>query len=860
MPSHRETTNQIDPGGACAVTAVDELRPSIAESTFVPDSLPMPLPILDFDPYEAWLGIKVSARPLNPYQLLKLAPLDGDPGCIRMAIERQRLLLSKHSGGADASLWRTIHDELEAAAAALLDPEKKAVVDAAIKRKAAPAADRPGDDESSLGRDAVGLIRCPGCQRENPASHRFCGGCGQGLWEKCPQCGGELPVVERFCGRCGSDVRGVAEELTRQFQERLDAAHGLVREHRYLDALSALRGVAAVDDPKFEKFAVQALEEIKRVESQQREAFGKASAAKAKAAEFVKQQAFDWAVKVLDQIPPPLRDEEATSLLEQARFASGELARLVAEIKEAVQQRQTWDLFPKIDSVLALKADHAAVLSLATRLRGQFVAGARQRLEEHRYDEARQLLLQIPVPLRQDSVPALLDQASELSALLEDLKQAPYATSQALALARRLVKLAPANAEAAKLCQQLEQRSAERAPDPRLAMPPWARPPARAAAIVPVDWLVHFMRAELASGKIAQSLREHPGEFFVALGLALQGLGAAAIDTSLMPVEKASVLVKLATMPLLSRGPTAAWGIDLGGFALKAIKLATVASGQIKVEDCQYIQLKKPLDHPDAEGHRLGILTDALKELASHTDFKGGRVVAALPGHRVLGRFFDLPPLPAKKVAGAVEYETRHQLPIDMDELCWDWKSLGEGDNKQVDEAPRSIMVVAARRAHVDERLSLFKAAGIAIDAMASDCVALHNALQFELGGQSRPTQEAIALVDVGSDGVNFVVSAPRSVWYRSFGLGGDAFTAALTQQLQLTYDNAEQVKRQPAKARRYHEFREAIEPLLIQFNSEIARSLASYRRQAGAPEVKRLYALGGGTYLHGLLRHLRQK
>ena len=844
----------------CGATFVDEARAGIAESTHDSDLSAMRLPPLGFDPYEAWLGIKSPERPLNPYQLLKLAPLDGDPSRIRLAIDRQRLLLAKHSGGTDGALWRAIHDEVEAAAAALLDPEQKAVVDAALKRKGAAAQQRqrPGDGEGAAKHGPLVQIQCPGCQRENPSSRRFCGGCGQGLWETCPQCSGELPVSEQFCGRCGTDVQGIALQQTRQVQERLDAAHELARCHRFDDALSALRGVAAVDDPKLEKFAAQALAEIKQVEEIQRQAKAEANAAKAKAAELVKQQSYEWAAKVLENIPQPLRDEGAVALLEQARFAGDELTRLVAEIKAAIQQKLTWDLFPKIDRVLALKPDHAQVLVLAGKLRDQFVAGACKRLDEHRYDDARQMLLQIPHSLRQVEARALLDEACELAALASDLRQSPYATGAALALAQRLVKLAPNNEPAAKLCQQLQERCAARPVDLRGAMPPWARPPERSAAI-PVDWLGHILRAETAGGKVAQTLRNHPGEFFVALGLALQGVDEAGLDISLMPRQKGNVLVKLATMPLLSRAATAAWGIDAGGFAIKAIKLGKTAAGKVKVEDCHYIPLKKPLAHPDAEGERLGIVTAALADLASRTDFKGCRVVAALPGHRVLGRFFDLPPLAAKKVTGAVEYETRHQLPIDLDELCWDWKALGQGDERHADHTPRPILVVAARRSHVEERLSVFKSAGVAVDEMQSDCVALHNALELELFDPQKPAEGAIAALDVGSDGVNVVVSGPQSVWFRSFGLGGDAFTFALTQQLKLTFDGAEQIKRQPASAKSYREFRGAIEPLLAQFQSEIDRSLASYRRHS-ATEVKRLYALGGGTNLHGLVRHLRQK
>ena len=101
---------------------------------------------------------------------------------------------------------------------------------------------------------------------------------------------------------------------------------------------------------------------------------------------------------------------------------------------------------------------------------------------------------------------------------------------------------------------------------------------------------------------------------------------------------------------------------------------------------------------------------------------------------------------------------------------------------------------------------------------------------------------------------------SPRAAWFRSFGLGGENFTQALLKQFQLVRDQAEDLKRQPAKARRYSLYCATQESLLVQLVSEIERSLSSYSRFGPANPVERLYGVGGAFQTHGLLRYLRSE
>ena len=113
-------------------------------------------------------------------------------------------------------------------------------------------------------------------------------------------------------------------------------------------------------------------------------------------------------------------------------------------------------------------------------------------------------------------------------------------------------------------------------------------------------------------------------------------------------------------------------------------------------------------------------------------------------------------------------------------------------------------------------------------------------------------------LLDIGLESTSFLVSSPRLAWFRSFGLGGESFTQALIKQFQLTREQAEELKRQPSKARRFSLFCATQEPLLVQLVSEVERSLASYNRYNDSAPVEHVYGLGGGFQTPGILRYLR--
>jgi type IV pilus assembly protein PilM len=834
--------------------------------------------LVDFDPYRTWLGIQDAERPLNAYQLLGLAQLESNQHRIRVAIERQLAAIEQCRSEADEETWQIIHRELQEAIETLSDPEKKAVADALIRRKRGGGVAAPPADLRTEG-TAAAVVNCRHCERPNASNRRFCSSCGKPLWEKCPQCNAECSAEERFCGSCGTDIRGGLEQQNRKLQAQFDQALQLADLHQYESALSMLRALAAIDDSRFEHWATKALDQVKVVEQHRADHLSHAEQAVDKARKYMAAHSYENALAQIDGIPEPLRSEEAVEILQQATAARNELLTLSGRIRELIEQRRMWELLPKVERILTLKPNHAQAQQLAGQLRDHFVKLAKAKMAEHKYDEAAQALDQLPSSLRTDELEGFADKVSELRALVDEMRQAALADETLLAIASKLVKIAPTNQEATKLLAQLQQKLHGKRANPRIAAVNWATTGQRTVLGCPVDWLGHITAAQPASEEVGKRLAEQPGSMFVAYGLALEGLDEAAVEIDFMPQEKGGVLGKIG----LSFGKAKAkksWGLDLSDYGLKAVQLSRdEKTGAVRVEACEFILHSRPLTAPDAEIERADIVDRTLRDFLGRVDLTGAKVCVGIPGQRVLGRFFELPPMAAKKVDDAVQFEAKHQIPIPLEELCWDYDIMDSVDDKSADDQQRRVIVVAVRQSHVKERIATFKSAGINVDHIQSDCIAIHNAIHFEFfrddssrnpphrtqpSATVNPTatgtqgSSAIAIIDVGTSSTNVVISSPGCTWFRSFGQAGDNFTSVILKQFKLTSEQAEVVKREPAKARRYYLFKEAVHPLFVQLTSEVERSLANYHKLYPDHKVGQVFGIGGGFRMHGLLRHLR--
>ena len=103
----------------------------------------------------------------------------------------------------------------------------------------------------------------------------------------------------------------------------------------------------------------------------------------------------------------------------------------------------------------------------------------------------------------------------------------------------------------------------------------------------------------------------------------------------------------------------AAWGIDIGHSAIKAVKLARTKAGvEIAVFDTQPFAQPLPKGGTDSDEE----IQNGLRMFLSRHKPKSEAVAVSMPGHAAFYRLISLPAVERKKISQLVQFEARQMI------------------------------------------------------------------------------------------------------------------------------------------------------------------------------------------------------
>jgi len=305
------------------------------------------------------------------------------------------------------------------------------------------------------------------------------------------------------------------------------------------------------------------------------------------------------------------------------------------------------------------------------------------------------------------------------------------------------------------------------------------------------------------------------------------------------------------------------WGIDIGQAGLKAIRLRHAeAAGQAIAVAFDYVPHPKLLSQPDAVPGEL--IRQALERFLSRNDVQGDLVAISVPGQTALARFIQLPPVEAGKVAEIVKYEARQQIPFDLDDVIWDYQTLGGTVEESGFMLEAEVGLFAMKRDQVQQYLKPFLDAKVEVELIQIAPLALYNYLSYDVLG-IRPGDEVSAgdeftiVLDMGADNTTLMVSNGEKIWIRNVPIGGNHFTRALTKEMKLTFAKAEHLKKNATRSPDPRAVFQALRPVFNDYVSEIQRSIGYFSSVNRNAKIVKVLGLGNGFKLAGLQKFLQQ-
>jgi type IV pilus assembly protein PilM len=307
----------------------------------------------------------------------------------------------------------------------------------------------------------------------------------------------------------------------------------------------------------------------------------------------------------------------------------------------------------------------------------------------------------------------------------------------------------------------------------------------------------------------------------------------------------------------------AVWGIDIGQAGLKAIRLKYAEQAeQALAVAFDYIPHPKILSQPDAIPKDL--INQSLATFLERNDTAGDLISISLPGHSALARFIQLPPVESSKVSDVVKYEARQQIPFALEDVIWDFQTLGGGIEESGFMLGAEVGLFAMKKENVYESIVPFDAAKVEIEMIQIAPLAMHNFLCYDQLGvrleeEFVAPEEYIIMLDMGTDNTTLLVTNGEKIWIRNVPLGGNNFTRALTKEMKLTFAKAEHLKCNATKSPDPRAVFQALRPVFNEYVSEIQRSIGYFSSVNREAKISKVIGVGNAFKLAGLQKFLQQ-
>ena len=295
-------------------------------------------------------------------------------------------------------------------------------------------------------------------------------------------------------------------------------------------------------------------------------------------------------------------------------------------------------------------------------------------------------------------------------------------------------------------------------------------------------------------------------------------------------------------------GGGAVWGLDIGDYALKCVKMARQGSGLV-VQDFIHTRYTDLVPEGQTAQRKEELIFQALMRFFQPQDRQNAPFLASIPSQNVFSRFVGLPPVDRRRVPEIVRFEARQQIPFDLSEVIWDYQ-LVRPDFMPGEEI--EIGLFAVKREVIASFLGQFVMAQDQLEAVQIAPLALYNFVRRD-GQSAKPT----VVIDIGAQSTDLLIVEDTKFWLRNLPIAGNSFNAILAKKFNISPEEAEDVKQNMRQSEHRRKLYEALQPVLKDLVAEIQRSIGYYKSLARDVKFEEVLLMGEGFRLYGLQRFL---
>jgi type IV pilus assembly protein PilM len=294
-------------------------------------------------------------------------------------------------------------------------------------------------------------------------------------------------------------------------------------------------------------------------------------------------------------------------------------------------------------------------------------------------------------------------------------------------------------------------------------------------------------------------------------------------------------------------------GLDIGSSAVKAVELAKSKKG-FELTSFAYESLSPDsvVDGAIMDGRGVA---ESIKRIFMIGKFKPKTVATGVSGHSVIVKRVIVPAATPSEVETSIQLDAEQYIPFDITEVNMDYQVVGPGVTA-AEEPGMEVVLVAAKKDKIQNHTNVISLAGQNPEIVDIDAFALQNV--FETNYHVGPN-DTVALLNIGASLMNInITKGGMPLFIRDVSVGGNQYTDILQKELQLNFQEAEELKLGKTGGSEV----EMVQPLLESITSmlimEVQKTFDFFRETYPSETISQVLISGGTSHMLGLAERIQ--
>jgi type IV pilus assembly protein PilM len=295
-------------------------------------------------------------------------------------------------------------------------------------------------------------------------------------------------------------------------------------------------------------------------------------------------------------------------------------------------------------------------------------------------------------------------------------------------------------------------------------------------------------------------------------------------------------------------------GLDIGSSAVKAIELKPAGKAyKVTAFGSEPIPPDSIVDGAIIDG---AAVVDAIRRVFDSRGIKTKEVATSLSGNAVIVKKIALPTMTDGELAESIYWEAEQYIPFDIQDVNLDYQILERGD---AGKSTMDVLLVAAKKEKIADYTGVIGQAGRTAVVIDVDAFALQNAYEVNYGTERGAV---VVLLNAGASATNInILHGDQSVFTRDISAGGNAYTEALQKELNLPFDQADQLKRGLAvDGVTIEDARPVLRAVTENLMLEIQKTFDFFKTSASSDRITSIVVSGGASRAEGFTEMLAER